>query len=493
MRDFLISSIFVFIIIIMCYLYYVYESFYSEPMTKEKLKSIKDTKESLSKKDLLTLSGIYKNIFLLKSRGTVTLLEGEVKIKDRSFRGKYGIKYTYPFDYINDWKVNIFNTYFINKEEFFLKKGETVILKGVIAAGSFYVIEINGFNILNYVKEIQSFPSERDKTDPIFSNLYLYFIFIFSTFFNPFSRITIVFTLCVVGYTIIFNLRGMLFSKLYKIGDKLCKIEYFPTFSIDDVITNGRLTTRFNRLRCIEISIILTLIVCLIFSFKAFRIYSDGLHRNTRKEIVIEESKEYSFSDFEIGDKLILKKVRAMSKDSTDIIYILKKENPSEDEKIVTLLKKLPLYPLRRDSVISLSDVYSFYEKEIEFFEEQREIRKNDFMLKIDLIPENIRRYYSFSNGGISYDLLKKNSKQVLEFINGREFSTAGIITKKNKMTEVITLDASKKDFSEKEFQNLRVMFKLYILIALLYLCLFFTYLYKYWFIKNKLEIIEDI
>ena len=69
--------------------------------------------------------------------------------------------------------------------------------------------------------------------------------------------------------------------------------------------------------------------------------------------------------------------------------------------------------------------------KEIEFFEEQREIRKNDFMLKINLIPENIRRYSSSSSGGISYDLLKRNSKQVLEFINGTEFSTAGIITKK--------------------------------------------------------------
>ena len=91
----------------------------------------------------------------------------------------------------------------------------------------------------------------------------------------------------------------MLFSKLYKIGDKLCKIEYFPTFSIDDVIISGRLTTRFNCLRCIIISIILTLIVCLIFSFKAFKIYSDGLHRNTREEIVIEKSKEYSFSNFE--------------------------------------------------------------------------------------------------------------------------------------------------------------------------------------------------
>ncbi|MGL5413470.1 hypothetical protein, partial [Cetobacterium sp.] len=107
--------------------------------------------------------------------------------------------------------------------------------------------------------------------------------------------------------------------------------------------------------------------------------------------------------------------------------------------------------------------------------------------------PENIRRYSSLSSGGISYDLLKRNSKQVLEFINGTEFSTAGIITKKNKMTEVITLDASKKYFGEEEFQNLRVMFKLYILIALLYLCLFFTYLYKYWFIKNKLEEAEDI
>ncbi|MGL5663146.1 MAG: hypothetical protein ACRCW8_05050, partial [Cetobacterium sp.] len=224
-----------------------------------------------------------------------------------------------------------------------------------------------------------------------------------------------------------------------------------------------------------------------------FRICGDGLHRDTRKEIVIEEGKEYSFSDFGVGDKLILKKVRAISKDSTDIIYILKKENPSEDRKILTLLKELPLYPLRNERNISLGDVYNFYEKEIEFFEEQREIRKNDFMLKIDLIPENIRRYYSFSNGGISYDLLKKNSKQVLEFINGTEFSTAGIITKKNKMTEVITLDASKKDFGEEEFQNLRVMFKLYILIALLYLYLFFTYLYKYWFIKNKLEEAEDI
>ncbi|MGL5278021.1 MAG: hypothetical protein ACRC8M_02915 [Cetobacterium sp.] len=479
--------------IILCYLCYVYDSFYSEPVTKEKLESIKETREILSKKDLLLLNGIYKNIFLLKNKRTVTILEGKVKKKDRSFRGKYGIKYTYPFDYINDWKINIFNTYFINKNEFFLKENEVVTLKGVVALGSFYVIEINGFNILDYVKEIKSFPSERDKTDPIFSNIILSFILLFVAFFNPFSKLTTIFTSVVVGCAIVFNLRGIIFSKLYKIGNKLCKIEYFPTFSIDDVITNGRLTTRVSRLRCIEILIFATLIVSLIFSFKTFRIYGDGLHRYTRKEIVIEKSKEYDFSDFEIGDKLILKKVQAMSNNSADIIYILKKENPSEDEKIVTLLEELPLYPLRRDNVIQLSDVYNFYEKEIEFLKEHREIRKNDFMFKIDLMPENIRRYYSLSNEGVSYDLLKRNSKQILKFINGTEFSAAGIITKKNKMTEVITLDASKKDFSEKEFQNLRVMFKLYILITLLYLYLFFTYLYKYWFIKNRLENTEDI
>lgn len=478
--------------IILCYLCYVYDSFYSEPMTKEKLESIKETREILSKKDLFLLNGIYKNIFLLKNKGIVNILEGKVKKKDRSFRGKYGIKYTYSFDYINDWKINIFNTYFINKNEFFLKENEVVTLKGVVALGSFYVIEINGFNILDYVKEIKSFPSEIDKTDPIFSNFILSFIFLFAAFFNPFSKLTTVFTLCALGCTIIFNLRGMLFSKLYETGDKLCKIEYFPTFSIDDVITNGRLTIRVSRLRCIEISIILTLIVCLIFSFKAFRIYTDGLHRNTRKEIIIEESKEYSFSDFEIGDKLILKNVQVMSDESTGIIYLLRRENSSEDNKIMTLLKELPLYPFRNESVIQIADVYNFYEKEIEFLKKYREVRKNDFMFKIDLIPENIRRYYSFSNGGVSYDLLKRNSKQILKFINGTEFSAVGIITKKNKMTEVITLDASKKDFSEKEFQNLRVMFKLYILITLLYLYLFFTYLYKYWFIKNKLEMTEE-
>ena len=400
-------------------------------MTKEKLESIKETKESLSKKDLFTLSRVYNNMLLLKSNGTVTLLEGEVKIKDRSFRGKYGIKHTYSFYYINDWKIKIFNAYFINKEKFFLKKGEVVTLKGVVGGGSFYVIEIDGFNILDYVKEIKSFPTEKDKTDPIVSNLFLSFILLFVAFFNPFSKLTTVFTSVVVGCAIVFNLRGIFFSKLYKIGDNLCKVEYFPTFSIDDVITNGRLTIRVSCLRCIEIFIFATLIVSLIFSFKTFRIYGDGLHRDNRKEIVIEKGEEYSFSDFEIGDKLILKKVRAMSKNSTDIIYILKKENPSEDRKILTLLKELPLYPLRNESSISLGDVYNFYEKEIEFFEEQREIRKNDFMLKIDLIPENIRRYSSLSSGGISYDLLKRNSKQVLEFINGTEFSTAGIITKK--------------------------------------------------------------
>lgn len=479
--------------IILCYLCYVYDSFYSEPVTKEKLKSIKETREILSKKDLLLLNRIYKNIFLLKNKGIVTILEGKVKKKDKSFRGKYGIKYTYSFDYINDWKVKIFNTYFINKNEFFLKENEFVTLKGVVTLGSFYVIEINGFNILDYVKEIKRFPTEKDKTDPIFSNFILFFILLFTAFFNPFSKLTTVFTLCVVGYAIIFNLRGMFFSKLYKIGDKLCKIEYFPTFSIDDIIANGRLTTRVSRLRCIEISILLTLIVCLIFSCKVFRIYSDGLHRNTRKEIVIEESKKYSFSYFEVGDKLILKNIQAMSDESTGIIYLLRKENPSEDNKIMTLLKGLPLYPLRNESVIQIADVYNFYEKEIEFLKKYREIRKNDFMFKIDLIPENIRRYYSLSNGGVSYDLLKRNSKQILKFINGTEFSTTGTITKKNKITEVITLDISKKDFGEKEFQNLRVMFKLYILIALLYLYLFFTYLYKYWFIKNRLEEAEDI
>ncbi|MBC2857081.1 hypothetical protein H3N56_11620 [Cetobacterium sp. 2A] len=492
MGEILIITIIIFFIIL-CYLCYVYDSFYSEPMTKEKLESIKETKEILSKKDLLMLGGVYKNIFLLKSKGFVTILEGEVKKKDRSFRGNYGIKYTYSFDYVNDWKINIFNTYFINKDKFFLKENEVTTLKGVVALGSFYVIEINGFNILDYVKEIESFPSERDKLDPIFSNLILSFILLFVAFFNPFSKLTTIFTLCVVGCAIIFNLKGIIFSKLYKIDNKLCKVEYFPTFSIDDIITNGKLTTIFARNRCIEISILLTLVVCLIFSFKSFRIYSDGLHRDTRKEIVTERSKEYSFSDFEIGDKLILQNIQAMLDESTGIIYILRKENSREDNKIMTLLKGLPLYPLRNESVIQIADIYNFYEKEIEFLTEDREIRKNDFMFKIDLTPENTRRYYSLSNGDISYDLLKRNSKQILKFINGTEFNTTGIITKKNKMTEVITLDVSKKDFGEKEFENLRVIFKLYILITLLYLYLFFAYLYKYWFIKNKLEITEDI
>lgn len=153
MGEFLIIIFF----IILCYLCYVYDSFYSEPMTKEKLESIKETREILSKKDLFLLNGIYKNIFLLKNKGIVNILEGKVKKKDRSFRGKYGIKYTYSFDYINDWKINIFKTYFINKNEFFLKENEVVTLKGVVALGSFYVIEINGFNILDYVKEIKSF------------------------------------------------------------------------------------------------------------------------------------------------------------------------------------------------------------------------------------------------------------------------------------------------------------------------------------------------
>ncbi len=478
--------------IILCYLSYVYDSFYFEPVTKEKLESIKETKEILSKKDLLMLGGVYKNIFLLKSRGIVTILEGEVKKKDRSFRGKYGIKYTYAFDYINDWKINIFNTHFINKNDLFLKKNKVTTLKGIIACGSFYVIEIDGFNILDYVKEIKSFPTERDKTDPILSNFILSFIFLFITFFNPFSNLTTIFTFCVVGCAIVLNLKGIVFSKLYKIGNKLCKVEYFPTFSIDDVITNGRLTTRVSRLKCIEIFILVTLIVCLIFSFKTFRIYSYGLHRNNQKEIVIDGSKEYSFSDFEIGDKLILKNVQAMSDSSIGTIYILK-ENTREVEEIETFLKGLPLYTQKNERNIQLADVYNFYEKEISFFKEQREIRKNNFMFKIDLMHETIRRYYNLSEVDISYDLLKRSSKQIFQFVNGAKFTVIGVITKKNEMTKIITLDASKKDFGEKEFKNIRVMFKLYILISSLYLYLFFVYLYKYWFIKNRLEDTEEI
>ena len=77
----------------------------------------------------------------------------------------------------------------------------------------------------------------------------------------------------------------------------------------------------------------------------------------------------------------------------------------------MSILKELPLYPLRNERNISLGDVHNFYEKEIEFLKEQKEIRKNEYMFKIDLIPENIRRYYSFSNEGVSYDLLKTNFK----------------------------------------------------------------------------------
>ena len=128
------------------------------------------------------------NILLLKNTGKVALLEEEIKIKDRSFRGKYGIKYTYPFHSINDWKINIFNTYFTNKEEFFLKKGETVTLKGVVAAGSFYVIEINGFNILNYVKEIQSFQVKEIKQIQ-FLVIFIYILYLyFLLFLIPFQE-----------------------------------------------------------------------------------------------------------------------------------------------------------------------------------------------------------------------------------------------------------------------------------------------------------------
>lgn len=77
MGEFLIIIFF----IILCYLCYVYDSFYSEPMTKEKLESIKETREILSKKDLFLLNGIYKNIFLLKNKGIVNILEGKVKKK----------------------------------------------------------------------------------------------------------------------------------------------------------------------------------------------------------------------------------------------------------------------------------------------------------------------------------------------------------------------------------------------------------------------------
>ncbi|MEG0235859.1 MAG: hypothetical protein RR523_06395 [Cetobacterium sp.] len=479
--------------IIWCYLCYAYDSFYSEPVTKEKLENIKETENTLSKKDLLMLSRIYANIFLIKNKGAINILEGQVKKKQRSFRGKYGIKYTRSFDYINEWKVNIFNTHFINKELSFLKENEVITLKGIVALGSFYVIEINEFNILDYIKEVKSFPTEKDKTDPIVSNLILSFIFLFVAFFNPFSILTTVMMLCVVGCAIIFNLKGIIFSKLSKIDNKLCKVEYFPTFSIENIIIDGKFTDISNRIRCIEISILLTFLVSLIFSFKAFRIYSDGLHQNTQKEIVIEGSKEYSFSDFEIGDKLILKNVQAMSDSSVGIIYILKKENVRGDKEVMDLIKELPLYPLRKERNIQLDDVDNFYKKEFEFFKEQKEIRKNDFMFKIDLMPEKMRGYYSLSKTDITYDLLKRNSKQILQFINGTEFTTTGVITRKNKMTEVITLDISKKEFGEEEFQNIRIIFKLCILIALIYLYLFFIYLYKYWFIKNKLEMIEDI
>ena len=47
MGEFLIIIFF----IILCYLCYVYDSFYSEPMTKEKLESIKETREILYKTD----------------------------------------------------------------------------------------------------------------------------------------------------------------------------------------------------------------------------------------------------------------------------------------------------------------------------------------------------------------------------------------------------------------------------------------------------------
>lgn len=467
--------------------------------------------------DFILLKRIYKKLFNDKK---IYVIEGILQEKSRKITGQYGMTYEFSEYYIEDCKIN---SYYSES----LVKGEYKIARGVIHKGTFYIVEIDGINILEEVKKIEKLP--KIKGEYVSFDVYLIFliplilIFVLSDFSNSLNRfifyiilITIIIKLILeryynFKYNYLYMIQGEYSEKrkqggfingIYVRNNYECKLEnkkeyevlgrfnlFEKQIGINPLYINGVKFEKINSKKIKELFLMFSFISLIFIGGKFIMFLNSDYYKaykfGTGDLVKIDESFNYEKSNFKVGQELKLDEIRVFYEPDEKLYYVIKEKMDNNNFfRIRQLVEDLKLPYKESDTgvrYLELEDLEASFPEEVSILKSEREKIKKTSVLKLKIIEKETDKYRYFPS--ITEVLVWK--KGLEKYLNGTEISVKGVIVKidninNNSNLDVITLDKD-KGFLEKNKIGKVPEAKKRIAI----LCFIFSYL----FIKGILKI----
>lgn len=500
-----------------------------ENISKEKNEDNFKTKE-IDKEDFLLLKKIYRKLFKDKK---LYILEGVLKVKYRKITGQYGMTYEYPDYYLNDCKIISYYSEGLVKDDY-------KTLKGIIYEGVFYVVEIDGINILEEIKKIEKLP--KIEGEYVSFDGYLIFliplilVFVLSDFWNSLNRYTFYIILSVIVTKFVLErLYNFKYNYLYKIQGEYtektkqggfikgiyiknnygCNLEnkkeyevlgrfnlFEKQIGINPLYINGVKFEKINSKKIKEFFLMFSFI-SLIFIGGNFIIFLNSDYYKAYKfgtgELVkLDEDFNYKKSDLKVGQDLKLDEVRMFYEPDEKLYYVIKEKIDSDNLfRIRQLIEYLNLPYKESDTgvrYLELEGLEASFPEEVNLLKSEREKIKKTAVLKLNIIEKEIDRYRYFPS--ITEVLVWK--KGLEKYLNGTKISVKGVIVKIDKNTainentainnntevnnniDVISLDKDKGFLDKTKIEKVHEAIK-----KIGILCFIFSYL----FIKGILKI----
>lgn len=469
--------------------------------------------------DFILLKRIYKKLFNDKK---IYVIEGILQEKSRKITGQYGMTYEFSEYYIEDCKIN---SYYSES----LVKGEYKIARGVIHKGTFYIVEIDGINILEEVKKIEKLP--KIKGEYVSFDVYLIFliplilIFVLSDFSNSLNRyifyiilITIIIKLILeryynFKYNYLYMIQGEYSEKrkqggfingIYVRNNYECNLEnkkeyevlgrfnlFEKQIGINPLYINGVKFEKINSKKIKELFLMFSFISLIFIGGKFIMFLNSDYYKaykfGTGDLVKIDESFNYEKSNFKVGQELKLDEIRVFYEPDEKLYYVIKEKMDNNNFfRIRQLVEDLKLPYKESDTgvrYLELEDLEASFHEEVSILKSEREKIKKTSVLKLKIIEKETDKYRYFPS--ITEVLVWK--KGLEKYLNGTEISVKGVIVKidnnninNNSNLEVITLDKDKGFLEKNKIEKVPEARK-----RIAILCFIFSYL----FIKGILKI----
>lgn len=461
--------------------------------------------EEINKSDFLLLKKVYRKLF---NNRKIYYLEGILNIKYKKITGQYGMTYEFPDYYLDDCKIISYYSEGLIKEEY--KR-----LKGIIHKGAFYVVEIDGINILEEIKKIKKLPKIKDKYIDFDYFLILLtpliLIFTLSDFWNSLNQY--IFYLVISAFIIklvVEKLYNFKYNYLYKVqgeytekskqggfidgiyiknnyNDNLeTKKEYrilgkYNLFKkqigVNPTYIDGVKIENINLNRLKEVFLIFSFISLIMIGTNYIILRNSDYYKaykfGTGELISLDEDLNYNKNDLKLGQELNLNEVRMIYEADEKLYYVLKEKVENDNFDNLSLLIEYLELPYRESDTgvkyLELEDLKSSFSKEMNVLKEEREKIKKTAILKLNIIEKEADKYRYFPN--INEVLIWK--KGLERYLNGSKITVKGTIVKIDNNTGVVSLDKDKGFLDKNKIKKVPLILKKFEILGFIFIFLF--------------------